>query len=190
MKQFKTLLGTTALCIALSGCVGVLVAGAASSGAVISDARSFKEIEKDARISHDVGIVITRYKPLKTSHIVVSTFYQMVLLAGEVPEAKLKSLAEKLTLKVPGVRRVYNQITISPNSTLKDQALDAWLTTKVKSSMLTKSGLNSGGIKVISEKGVVYLMGHLTNEQANLAVDVARRIDGVERVVKLFKYQD
>lgn len=178
------------ICFNLSGCVGAIVAGAASSGAVINDSRGVRQIEKDTRVGHDVGVVLTRHKSLKTSHIVVSSFYQMVLLAGEVPNEKLKNVAEKLTLKVPGVRRVYNQITIGPNNSLKGQALDAWLTTKVKSSMLTKSGLRSGAFKVVSEQGVVFLMGDVTHEQANLAVDVARRIDGVVRVVKLFKYKD
>jgi osmotically-inducible protein OsmY len=190
MENTKKAFAVIFTCLSLSGCVGALVAGAASGGAVVNDIRSLKEMEKDTRISHDVSMTLTRHKPLKTSHIVVSSFYQMVLLAGEVPDAKLKSLAEKLTLKVPGVRRVYNQIEIGPNASLKDQAKDAWLTTKVKSSMLAKSGLHSGAIKVISEKGVVYLVGLITHEQANLAVDVARRISGVKRVVKLFKYKD
>ena len=176
--------------LSLSGCVGAIVAGAASSGAVINDSRSIKEMEKDTKISHDVSLVLTRDDSLKTSHIVVSSFYQMVLLAGEVPEAPLKAYAEKLTLKVPGVKRVYNQINVGSNASIKEQAEDAWLTTKVKTSMLAKLGLNSGSIKVISEKGSVYLVGYICNEQANLAVDVARRISGVKKVVKLFKYKD
>ncbi len=174
----------------LSGCLGVIVAGAATSGAVINDSRNMSEIESDTRISHDVGIILTRNKKLNSSHIVVSSFYQMVFLGGEVPKASLRSYAESLTLKIPGVKRVYNQITVGPNNSIKGQAFDTWLTTKVKTSMLAKSGLRSGGFKVLSEKGVVFLMGEVSHDQANLAVDVTRRVDGVDRVVKLFKYTD
>ena len=178
------------LCLALSGCVGAIVAGTATSGAVINDSRSLNEMEIDTRISHDAGLILTRDPKLKTSHIVISSFYQMVFLGGEVPSESLRAYAETLTLKVPGVKRVYNQITVGPNNSMKGQALDTWLTTKVKTSMLAKSGLRSGGIKVISEKAVVFLMGEVSHDQANLAVDVARRVDGVDRVVKLFKYTD
>lgn len=178
------------ICCITSGCVGFVVAGATATGAIINDSRSLTEMEKDAKVSHDISMVLTRNKKLKTSHIVVSSFYQMVFLGGEVPKSSLKAYAEQLTLKVPGVRRVYNQITVGPNNSLKEQAIDAWLTTKVKSAMLAKSGLRSGGFKVLSEASVVYLMGEVSHEQANMAVDVARRIEGVKRVVKLFKYTD
>lgn len=193
MPIIRKLILSATLCAGLtsglSGCMGVVAAGAAT-GAVINDSRSFQEMERDTKVSHDVSMVLTRDKKLKSSHIVVSSFYQMVFLGGEVPKPQLKAYAEKLTLKVAGVRRVYNQIEVAPNNSLKGQAEDAWLTTKVKAAMLTKSGLKSGGIKVLSERDVVYLMGKVTHEQANLAVDVARRIDGVEKVVKLFKYTD
>jgi osmotically-inducible protein OsmY len=187
--KIKSIILAISLCLSLSSCVGVFVAGAAT-GAAINDSRSFSELEKDTRISHDVSMVLTREPKLKTSHIVVASFYQMVFIGGEVPIASFKSLAERLAIKVPGVRRVYNQITIGPNNTLKNQAKDAWLTTKIKTSMLAKSGLKSGAFKVLSENSVVFLMGEVSHEQANLAVDVARRIEGVDRVVKLFKYTD
>lgn len=189
MSIIKSIILSILICFSLSGCVGVLVAGAAT-GAVVNDTRSIPELEKDTRISHNVSMVLTRNKDLQTSHIVVASFYQMIFIGGEAPAEKFKNLAENLTMKVPGVRRVYNQITIGPNNSLKNQAVDTWLTTKVKTSMLARSGLRSGAFKVLSEKGVVFLMGEVSHEQANLAVDVARRINGVKRVVKLFKYTD
>ncbi len=189
MIKIKNIILAVSLCLSLSSCVGVFVAGAAT-GAVINDSRSFSELEKDTRISHDVSMILTRNKKLQTSHIVVASFYEMGFIGGEVPAEKFKALAEHLTIKVPGVRRVYNQITIGPNNSLKNQATDTWLTTKIKTSMLAKSGLRSGAFKVISENGVVFLMGEVSHEQANLAVDVARRTQGVDSVVKLFKYTD
>ncbi len=173
----------------LPSCVAV-VAGAAAGGAVVNDARSINQMEKDTRISHELGVLLTRRSELKTSHIVVSVFDNMVFIGGEVPDEKLRRLAEELVISHPGVKRVYNEIQVGPNNTFQDQALDAWLTTKVKTKMLARGGLRSGSIKVITEKSQVYLMGTVTHHQANLAVDVARRIEGVERVIKLFKYTD
>ena len=177
-------------CWILSGCVGAVVAGATTSGAIINASRSMTELEKDTKVSHDVREGLTDNDKLQDCHIVVSSFYQMLFIGGEVHSQNQKQLAEKLTLNVPGVKRVYNQITIAPNNSLKGQTLDTWITTKVKTSMLAKSGLQSGGIKVITEKRVVYLMGQISHDQANLAVDVARRTEGVEKVVKLFDYVD
>lgn len=179
-----------AMMLPLAGCVGALVAGAATTGAVVNDARSLDEMEKDTRISHEVGRILTRHKALKSSHIVVSSFYQMVFLGGEVPKPALKQLAETLTLKVPEVVRVYNQIEVGANNSLKGQAHDTWITANAKTRMLARPGLRSGGIKVITEKGVLYLLGKVSHDQANLAVDEARRVQGVKRVVKLFKYTD
>ncbi len=190
MKKKLQLIALFTSSIVLTGCFGALFAGAATSGAVINDSRSITEMERDTKVSHDVSMVLTRDPKLKKTHIVVSSFYQMVFLGGEVPTQNLVTYAEQKALKVPGVRRVYNQIKVAPNNSIKGQAEDAWITTKVKTSMLAKSGLKSGGFKVITERRVVYLIGAVSHDQANLAVDVARRIDGVERVVKLFKYRD
>lgn len=173
----------------LTSCVAV-VAGAAAGGAVVNDSRSIEQLETDTRLSHELGLTLTRNPELKSSHIVVSVFSSMVFIGGEASSEKAKALAETLVLKHAGVKRVYNEITISDNNSLQGQAVDAWITTKVKTLMLARKGLRSGSIKVITEKSVVYLMGEVTHHQANLAVDVARRVDGVDRVVKLFKYTD
>lgn len=174
----------------LSGCVGAVVAGAAGAGAVINDSRSFAQMGKDTRISHDIGQILTNKESLKTSHIVVSSYKGMVFLGGEVPKPALKRQAEGLALKVANVKRVYNQIEIAPNSSIKQMGIDAWITANIKTRMLARKGLHSGSMKVLTEKGVVYLLGDVSHDQANLAVDVARRVDGVTRVVKLFDYRD
>ena len=82
--------------------------------------------------------------------------------------------------------RVYNEITIRKPISLWQRSQDAWITTKVKTEMLAKKDLHSTQIKVVTENSVVYLMGMLTPQQAELATDVARRIDGVREVVKEF----
>jgi osmotically-inducible protein OsmY len=184
-------LGTFIIVICmLQACVSAVLVGAAAGGAVIHDSRSLQTMEEDTRISHELGQVITRDKAFKTSHVVISSFDHMLFLGGEVPHLRLKRQAEQIALRHPGVKRVYNEITIGPNNTFQQQAKDAWITTNVKTLMVAKQGLRSGTIKVITENGVVFLMGAVSHDQANLAVDVARRVQGVRRVVKIFKYTD
>ena len=87
-------------------------------------------------------------------------------------------------------QKVYNQIIISGVTTDLGRTDDAWITSKVKSAMLDQDGLRSSQIKVITSNGVVYLMGWVTHSQADLATNVARRVEGVQKVVKVFQYQD
>ncbi len=174
----------------LSGCGAAILAGGVAGGAIVNDSRGVGTIESDVRTSHELGIALTRRKSLKTSHIVVSSFNHMIFLGGEVPNPYLKNLAERIVLKHPKVKRVYNEIKVGPNATIKEMALDAWITSNVKAMMLTRGGLRSGSFKVITERGVVYIMGYVSHEQANLAVDVARRVEHVKKVVRLFKYTD
>ena len=84
--------------------------------------------------------------------------------------------------------RVYNEITVGPATTRWQRTKDAWITTKVKSELLAKPGLHSTEIKVVTENGVVYMMGKLSHRQADMATDVERKVDGVRTVVKVFEY--
>lgn len=185
-------LGLILTTIMLTSCVSTVLVGAAvgAGGAVVNDKRSFTTMAEDARITHELAIAIIKNSEFKTSHIVLSAFENMLFLGGQVPEPRLKRLAETLALKHPEVKRVYNEITVGPNASLTQQGIDTWITTKVKTMMLARSGLQSGSIKVITELGVVYLMGEVSHDQSNMAVDVARRVKSVKKVVKLFKYND
>lgn len=171
----------------LTGCVAAVVAGAAG-GLVVYDRRSISMIEKDARIFHVVHTQIIRDPRLRDSRIVVTSFDQVILLVGETPNASARVLAEKIAQGAPNVRRVYNQITIGQPLSLVQQSKDTWITGQIRSRMLTKKDLESGSIRVITEDGVVYLMGIVTPEQANLGVNAARQVNGVRKVVKMFQY--
>lgn len=173
-----------------SGCVGVMLAGAAASGVVISDNRSFHVMNEDFRIGNEVREALRKEKALNNSHIVATSFNQAVFLGGQTTKASYRYLAEKVARKVTGVKRIYNEIAIAEPTDLERRAKDSWLSMRVKTMMLARKGLNSASIKVVTEDGVVYLMGRVDHSQANLATDVARRIEGVKRVVKIFQYQD
>ena len=182
--KFIVLLLISAL---LTGCVAAVVAGAASS-LVVYDRRTVSMIEKDARIFHLIHTELVRDPRFHNSRIVVSSFNEVVLLVGQTPSASLRLVAEKVAKQTANVKRVYNEITIDYPLSLTQQSKDTWITSQVRTSMLSRKGLESGSIRVITENAVVYLMGIATTEQANLSVDVARQVPGVRKVVKVFQY--
>ncbi len=171
----------------LNGCVVAVVAGAAT-GLAVYDRRSVAMIERDARIFHVVHKTIVTDPRFQNSHVVVSVFNQVVLLAGQTPIASLRVVAEKIAQSTPQVHRVYNEITVDQTRLLTEQSKDVWITGEVRAKLLTKKGLESGSIRVVTENEVVYLMGIASPEQAGLAVDVARQVNGVRKVVKVFQY--
>lgn len=170
----------------LAGCVAAVVAGAA--GMVVFDRRSLVTIEKDARLFHIIHSAIVQDPRFRDSHIVVSSFNRVVLLAGQTPTASLRVVAEKIAQSTPGVVRVYDEIAVGFPPKFSQRSRDSWITSQVRSHMLTKKGLESGSIHVVTENNVVFLMGIVTPEQARYAVEVARDIHGVTKVVKIFQY--
>lgn len=187
-KKIKyVVLSLIVLCTA--SCAAFVIAGAAS-GYIIYDDRSIRGLEKDARIFHVVHTQFVRNKQLLDTHIDVSSFKQIVLLTGQTPTASQRALAEKIARAAPNVRKLYNEITIQyPTGTWR-RTQDSAITSNVRTHMLAKKGLESGAIQIITENGTVYLMGDVTHLQAELAVNVAREIRGVNKVVKIFQYLD
>ncbi len=171
----------------LTGCAVAVVAGAAGS-LVVYDRRTVSMVEKDARIFHIIHSAIIPDPRFRDSRIVISSFNEVVLLAGQAPNASLRAVAEKVAQQTPNVNRVYNEITVDYPISLTQQSKDTWTTSQVRSNMLTQKGLESGSLRVITENGIVYLMGIVTPEQSNLAVNVARHVKGVRKVVKVFQY--
>lgn len=171
----------------LTGCVAAVVAGAAA-GLVVYDRRSVTTIESDARIFHKVHSAIVKDPRFRDSRIIVSSFNHVVLLVGQTPTASLRVLAEKIAQNTPDVRRVYDEVMVDYPLPISQRTKDSWITSQVRSLMLTKRGLESGSIRIVTENSVVYLMGIATHEQADLAVHVARQVNGVHKVVKVFQY--
>jgi osmotically-inducible protein OsmY len=170
----------------LSSCMLGVVAVA--TGLVVYDRRSMVMIERDARIFHLIHTEIVRDPSFNDSHIGVTSFNQIVLLTGQTPQASLRVQAEKIAKKTPKVRRIYNEITIGEPTALADRSKDTWITGEVRAKLLRKKDLESGSIRLVTENGVVYLMGVATTGQAALAVEVARQVKGVQKVVKVFQY--
>lgn len=176
--------------LSLQGCVLVAAgAGAATTAAVVSDHRTIQTISDDKSIEFTANSQINQNPQFnKNTHIVVVSFNHAVLLVGQVPDENMRTQVQAMIQALPKVTRVYNQLTVSPPTTPVVQSNDAWITTKVKTEMVSTKNLHSSQIKVVTENGDVYLLGIVTKKQADMASDVARRVSGVKRVITLFEY--
>lgn len=125
-----------------------------------------------------------------SSHIVVITYNGATLLAGQTPSNELKQLAGKAASSVQGVSKIYNELQILPPTSLLARSNDSLLTTKIKTQMLADRSVPGSKIKVVTENGIVYLMGLITRREADRAVNLVQGVSGVQRIVKLFQYTD
>jgi osmotically-inducible protein OsmY len=180
------------LTLALQGCF--FVAGAAAGAAAIAivyDHRTLSNALTDGRIAKKISDKIKFEPPLRDeSHIEVTVFNRVVLLTGETPNPAWREQAGELAKSVAGVSRVYNQIQVQGPTSSLTRTSDSWVTAKIKSEMLTASNLKSSSIKVVTESGTVYLMGIVNRQQADIAVEIARQVSGVQRVIKIFQYKN
>lgn len=185
LSKFKSM-GILFAAACLTSCVAAVVAGAAAG--LVYDKRTVSTMEADARLFHVIHTAIVTDPQFKDSRILVTSFNRVILIVGQTSSASLRVVAERIARTAPGVVRVYDEVSVSYPIPLAQRTKDSLITGQVRSSMLTKKGLESGSMRIVTENGVVYLMGIATPEQANLAVDVARRINGVVKVVKIFQY--
>lgn len=178
-----------AMTTALAGCTTVLEA--THDGPIQQDPgkRSLGTYMDDQKIETITTVNINKAHPdLKAANINVNAFNGVVLLTGQVADNDLRLLAGRTAQQVQNVRQVYNEIQVRGNVSFLASSSDAWLTTKVKSNLLANKEIDSGRIKVVTENGVVYLMGLLTRAEAERAADVTRGIGGVQKVVKAVEY--
>jgi len=147
----------------------------------------------DPFIASEVLAAVERAHPdlaSPTSHIVVSSYNGVVLLGGQTPRAELKQLAERVARGVHNVSRLHNELEVMPPTTALVRTNDALLTSNIKAQLLADSRVASTKIKVVTENGIVFLMGIVTHQQAGDAVAVVENAAGVQKIVKLFQYQD
>lgn len=123
-----------------------------------------------------------------TSHIIVTSYNGVVLLAGQTPRQDLKVLAENAARRISGIKRIHNEVQVMQPSTPLARSADAMLTARIKAAMLADATVPSSQIKVVTENGIVFLMGLVTRLQADSATSVVQRTGGVQRIVRLFEY--
>ena len=175
----------TLLAANLSACFPLVAGGVAASAMVATDRRT------SGAYVEDQGIELKAVKQLSErfagSHVNVTSYNRAVLLTGEVVDEAQKDAVELMVRGIPNVRRVYNHLVIAPASTLPQRNNDTWLTTKVRTRLLEGQGYPPNAIKVVTERGVVYLLGLVSESEGEAAAQVTARTAGVRQVVTLFE---
>lgn len=175
MTRSPLLLATLALTLALAGC------GNRSVGNKIDDQFIAPEVSSRVASAH-----IDLTSP--TSHIVVTSYNGVVLLAGQTPRNDLKGLAEQAARKVNNVSKVHNELQVMQPTSLLARSNDSLLTSRIKTQMLADSNVPGSRIKVITENGVVFMLGLVSQAEATHATNLVQSVSGVQKVVKLFQY--
>ena len=174
------------------GCAPLVVTGVVATSAVmVQDRRTTGTIIEDEAIEFKIAHAIREDQVLgEQAHINVTSYNEIVLLTGETPTNEMRAKAEQLASRVDKVRQVHNEIHVAGPSSGLTRSSDTLITSKVKTRMLAEKDFESGGIKVVTENGTVYLMGLVTRREGQVASEITRDVGGVERVVKLFEYTD
>jgi osmotically-inducible protein OsmY len=190
-KSSSTVVKTLVLASVLStlgGCAALVVGGVMAGGVlVVTDRRS------SGSQLNDEGIEIRSVNRLKEKfgergNFSVTSYNGRVLLTGEVAGNSDKLAAEQLVFQVENVKLVLNELTIAGStSTLRERSNDTFITSRVKASLIEEKELPSNAFKVVTERGVVYLLGRVTQREAALGTEIARAVSGVVKVVRSFE---
>lgn len=191
--QWKQLVKVTAMAgvvALLQGCVtAAVVGGGALATKVAMDPRTTGTQIDDQTLELRVADALRKDKQLnEQAHISVIVYNGRALLVGEAPSADLKEVAVNLARGVKDIADVYDEIQIGEKVSFIQASKDTWITTEVKSKLFVNGNVKASDVKVVTENGVVYLIGRVTQSQAAAAVDVARQVNGVRKVVKVFTY--
>jgi osmotically-inducible protein OsmY len=170
----------------LSGCVPLVVGGAVMTGLVATDRRTAGAQVEDEGIELKVASAVR--KDLGDAvHLNVTSFNRRVLLTGEVRSAADKERAEKLAQSQENVQSVINDLAVGPASSFSQRSKDTVITSQVKAAFVDAKDLQVNAFKVLTERGIVYLMGRVTPREAKRASDIVRTIGGVTKVVRVFE---
>lgn len=181
-----TLLAVACLGGTLSACAPVVLGGTAVGVLVATDRRtSGAQLEDEGiqlraagRIREAVGDRV---------HVNITSYNRQVLLTGEVPSAQDRQLVEQIVSRVENVRAIVNELGVMGNSSLTQRSSDSLVTGRVKASMVDAKDIFANSFKVVTERGTTYLMGRVTQREANRATDITRSTPGVQRVVRVLE---
>ena len=176
----------TCLAASLSACAPMVVGGALMGSLVATDRRTSGaqledegiELRAASRIRENLGDRV---------HVNVTSYNRQVLLTGEAPNAQDRALVEQITAKVENVRSTVNELAVLGNTTLTQRSSDVLVTTRVRAGLVDARDLFANAFKVVTERGTTYLMGRVTQREADRATEVVRTTQGVQKVVRLLE---
>lgn len=170
----------------LAGCFGIAAVGVGAGALMVSDRRNSEtyvtdegiELRANNRLGENYG---------SKEHVNVTSYNRMVLLTGEVSSAEAKASIEKLVSGVTNVKSISNELAIAGPSSLGGRSNDTYITSKVKARFVDAKQFSARHVKVVTEAGVVFLLGLVTQTEAEAAADIARTTGGVQKVVRVFE---
>ncbi|MCF8178350.1 MAG: BON domain-containing protein [Sulfuritalea sp.] len=175
------------LCVpVLAGCVGAAAVGVGTGALMLTDRRNSEtfvsdegmELRASSRINEKYG---------DKAHVNVISYNRMILLTGEVPSEAIKADVEKIASSVPNVKAITNELAVAGPSGFGGRGNDAYITSKIKARFVDHDKFAANHVKVVTEAGVVFLLGLVTQTEANDAVEIARTTGGVQKVVRVFE---
>jgi osmotically-inducible protein OsmY len=183
--RLTLLAGALAASTLMSGCA-LLVGGAIVGGSMVATDRrtSGAQVEDQAiefKAVKRAGDLLS-----ERGHINVTSYNRLVLVTGEVPTEADKAAVEQAVARIENVRAVVNELVITLPSSIGNRSNDTLITSKVKASLVDAKDVQVNAYKVVTERSVVYLMGRVTEREANRAADISRGVSGVRKVVKVF----
>ena len=186
MRKLVPLLVLAAAVPLVSGCAGVFVAGAGATYLMADDRRTTGIYVEDENIEWKA---VARFNAdFPDAHINATSYNRKLLLTGEVSTEAAKQKAGEAAKSIQSVLEVANELAVGGNSSLTSRGNDSLITSSVKARMVGNGKFSPNHVKVLTEAGVVYLMGLVTPAEGDAAVEVARSTSGVTRVVKVFEY--
>lgn len=186
-RAVKPLAAAALIAATLAGCAPIILGGAATGALVATDRRSVGAQTEDREIQVKSEANIANNLP-DAAHVNVTVFNRRVLLTGEVPNDASKQRAVEIVKQISNVRGIVDELALGPASSFGSRSNDAWITSKVKANLINTKEISANVFKVVTERGDVYLMGLVSEEEGRIAANVASRIDGVQKVVKLYEY--
>lgn len=187
LAPWRAALMALAATAALSACAPALIGGAVVGGALMaSDRRSPGTQVEDQGIELKAAARIRELTADRTN-VNVTSYNRLVLLTGETPEAADRATVEQAVSRIEGVRAVVNEVAVMGKTSLTARSNDAILSARVKASFIDAVELNPQSVKVVTERGVAYLLGRVTEREASRAVEAARGVPGVTKVVRVFE---
>ena len=171
----------------LTACVPLVVGGALVGGAVVATDR-----RTTGTVVEDEGIELRAASRLREAlgeraHINVTSYNRQVLMTGEVPTAQDKQTVERIVAGVDNVRHIVNELGVLANSSLSQRSSDSLVTGRVKGGLIDAKDLSVNAFKILTERGVTYVMGRVTAREAKRATDVISSTSGVQKVVRILE---
>ena len=175
------------LCVpVLAGCFGAAAVGVGTGALMLTDRRNSETFLSDQgmelRAANRIG-----EKHGDKVHVNVTSYNRMLLLTGEAPTAAIKADVEKLATSVPNIKAITNELAVAGPSSFGGRSNDSYITSKVKARFVDAGKFSPNHVKVVTEAGVVFLLGLVTQAEADAAVEIARTTGGVQKVVRVFE---